>query len=72
LPKSSKNILKTQHKILGQFVVTLHVNDSASNIIRHFFPMATCSDMVNMDQGSDKGGGVVQMVLVDTKRNAYA
>ena len=24
----------------------------------------------DMDQGSDKGGGVVQMVLVDTKRNA--
>ena len=52
--------------------MTLHVNDSASNIILHFFPMATCSDMVNMDQGSDTGGGVVQMVLVDTKRNAYA
>jgi len=26
--------------------------------------------MVYLHQGSDKGGGVVQMVLVDTERNA--
>jgi hypothetical protein len=26
--------------------------------------------LLHLHQGSDKGGGVVQMVLVDTKRNA--
>jgi hypothetical protein len=26
--------------------------------------------ILERDQGSDKGGGVVQMVLVDIKRNA--
>ena len=29
-----------------------------------------CFSIYPLDQGSDKGGGVVQMVLVDTKRNA--
>ena len=29
-----------------------------------------CVLYTHIDQGSDKGGGVVQMVLVDTKRNA--
>ena len=28
------------------------------------------ADKGHQYQGSDKGGGVVQMVLVDTKRNA--
>lgn len=32
--------------------------------------LGECELLAEKDQGSDKGGGVVQMVLVDTKRNA--
>ena len=44
-------------------------------LAEHFDVSARMSQLIStylyhFHQGSDKGGGVVQMVLVDTKRNA--